>query len=83
MGVLGRTTCVASVLVAATFCYADHVAFIPAHTVDGSLDAQARLETVHAAMLRQCAVSPASARCERLKREFQQEAKIAQKRRRK
>jgi hypothetical protein len=70
-------------MAAAAFCYADTVVFIPARTVDGNLDSRARMEAVHSEMRRQCGTAPGSARCQRLKRELQQEARNLQKQRRK
>lgn len=69
IGILGTWTAYA----------ADSATVIPAHTVQGSLDAQARMQAVHAEMQRECSVSPNGNRCHRLKREFQQEAKNCQK----
>jgi hypothetical protein len=48
---------------------------VPVKTVDGNLDARARLQTIHAEMRHECGASPGSARCQRLKREFQQQAR--------
>jgi hypothetical protein len=63
--------------------YATGDGVVPAHTVDGSLDSRARMQAIHAEMQRECGASPGSDRCHRLKREFRQEAKNSQKRRRK
>jgi hypothetical protein len=52
---------------------------IPVRTVDGNLDAHARLQTIHAEMRHECGASPSSTRCERLKREFQQQARTYKK----
>lgn len=48
---------------------------VPVRTVDGNLDARARLQTLHAEMRHECGASPGSARCQRLKRAFQQQAR--------
>ena len=53
---------------------------LPGRSVDGNLDERARMQTIHAEMQRECGAAPGSARCQRLKREFRQEAKICQKR---
>jgi hypothetical protein len=58
---------------------AGETATIPVRTVDGNLDAHARLQTIHAAMRRECGASPGSARCQRLRRDFQQQAKHCKK----
>jgi hypothetical protein len=63
--------------------YSAEVVIVPAHKVDGNMDARARMQAVHSEMQRECGASPTSARCHRLKREFQQEARNCEKRRRK
>ncbi len=78
-----RWTCVALLLAAASAAPAADVTFLPARTVDGSLNAQSRMQAVHAEMKRECTAAPNSDRCHRLKREFQQEARNCQKQRRK
>ena len=52
---------------------------VPVRTVDGNLDARARLQTIHAEMRHECGASPSSSRCQRLKREFQQQARNCKK----
>lgn len=83
MDTLGRWICVGTLLAAGAYAHAADNTLLSGHTVDGNLDEQARLQTVHAAMRRECGATPGSTRCQRLKREFRQEARNSQKRHRK
>ena len=83
MGALGRLICAGTLLLAGVSGYPAEVVIVPTRNIDGNMDARARMQTVHSEMQRECGASPNSARCRRLKREFQQEAKNCQKRARK
>jgi hypothetical protein len=83
VGALGRFICAGALLLPGVTGYSAEVVIVPARNVDGVMGARARMETVHSEMQRECGASPNSARCRRLKREFQQEAKNCQKRQRK
>ena len=78
-----RTICVAVLLAAGSLAQATDVVFVPGRTVNGSFDSRSRLQLIHREMKRECGASPGSSRCERLKREFQQEARNVRKQRRK
>jgi hypothetical protein len=78
-----RWICVAVLLGVGSLTQAADVVFVPGRTVDGSIDSRSRLQLIHREMKRECGASPGSSRCERLKREFQQEAKNVRKQRRK
>lgn len=80
MGTVGRWMCAGVLVAVAATAYPEDVKVLPSHTVNGALDENARLQTVHDAMTHECGATPNSARCRRLKREFRQEAKNCQKR---
>jgi hypothetical protein len=77
MGELGR--CISMLFVMGALACAADTTVVPGRTREGNLDARAHLQAVHAAMQRECGATPGSARCQRLKREFQQEARNYQK----
>jgi hypothetical protein len=83
VGAFGRIICAGTLLLVGVSGYSAEVVIVPVRNIDGNMDARARMQTVHSEMQRECGASPNSARCHRLKREFQQEAKNCQKRRRK
>lgn len=80
MGRFVRWMCIGALFAASASAPAEDGAVVPRRTIDGTLDARARLRAVHAEMRHECGASPASARCHRLQREFRQETKNYQKR---
>lgn len=83
VGTWGRFICAGTLLLAGVSGYSAEVVIVPTRSVDGNMNARARMKAVHSEMQRECGASPNSARCRRLKREFQQAAKNCQKQQRK
>ena len=81
VGKYGRWMIVGMVFAAGSLAGAADGSVLPGHTVDGNLDSRARMQAVHAEMRRECGANPGGLRCQRLKREFQQEARNCRKHR--